>query len=376
MNNQMNYKDIIVVDQTIREGMQYRGLMLSYDERIKILEFQELLGVDISQAGYPPAHGSEAESVMKLFSEAKRRKYAIRVSGLCRALTEDVKPMVEYGFTDFQLHLAFTHEMLKRRSVDSILRSLEDTIRYIRSKVKEPFIEVSVLDVGKTDADLLKTSAGFLIDGLDVDVLALPDTSGIMAPNLFFDSVKSITRMTKDKRTRIGVHCHNDMGMATANTIMGVAAGASVVQATALGVGERNGIGDIYLVGKCLKDQGYRLNIKTENIDLFKQYYQFINDLCKKKTGMDIMNYNTPVFGGSGKAHVAGTHGIAKYGRATDETYYLNVLCGKHLVKKYLDMNSIDYNAERIEEIVSKIKNKSVELSRAVSKDEVLDIVG
>ena len=213
-------------------------------------------------------------------------------------------------------------------------------------------------------------------DELDVDVLALPDTSGIMAPNLFFDNVKSITRMTKDKRTRIGVHCHNDMGMATANTIMGVAAGASVVQATALGVGERNGIGDIYLVGKCLKDQGYRLNIKTENIDLFKQYYQFINDLCKKKAGMDIMNYNTPVFGDSGKAHVAGTHGIAKYGRATDETYYLNVLCGKHLVKKYLDMNSINYNAERIEEIVSKIKNKSVEMSRAVSKDEVLDIVG
>ena len=366
---------IIIIDQTIREGMQYHGLMFSNDQRLKIIEFQEALGVDVSQAGYPPAHKSEAENVKSLYRETQKRGYAIRVSGLYRALADDVRPMVKLGFKDFQLHVALTKEMLERTSVDVIYKSLEQTVALIRSEVSEPVIDVSLLDMGNTDMDLLEECAGFLIDELEVDILTLPDTSGIRAPNLIFDRVASIVKLTIAKKTRIGIHCHNDMGMATANTIMGVAAGALVVQVTALGIGERNGIGDIFLVGKCLKDQGYPINLKTENKDLFEQYYKYINGICLEQTNTGILNYNTPVFSPSMETHVAGTHGIASYGSAGNEAFFLNVLCGKHMVEKYLHSNNIRYDKDNIKEIVAGIKDKSAELGRFISKKEVVDIV-
>ncbi len=371
----MDTKRIIVSDQTIREGMQYRGLMFSREERLRILEFQESLGVDISQAGYPPAHESELENVKYLFDESQNRGYEIRVSGLCRALIRDVAPMVDSGFKDYQLHTAVTQDMLNRQSIDSIFTSLIETVQFIKSKTENASIEVSLLDLGKTEFNLLEKCMKLLIDELKVDVLVLPDTSGIMAPNVFFDKMKSIVKLTRGKGARIGVHCHNDMGMASANTIMGVVAGARVIQTSALGIGERNGIADIFIVGKALKDQGYHLNLKTEDVEGFQKYYEYVNGLCVKKTGERLITYGTPFFGSAMKTHVAGTHGIGKFGTASDEQYFLNILCGKHLVKKYLVLNNIDYNTTNIADIVNEIKSKSVAVERSLSKKEVVEIV-
>ncbi|MCP4756970.1 MAG: hypothetical protein GY866_39410 [Proteobacteria bacterium] len=372
----MASREITVVDLTIREGMQYRGLMFSPDERMKILEFQESLGVDISQVGYPPAHPSEMASVETLYAEAEKRGFRIRVTGLCRALSGDVEPMIESGLLDFHLHTVLTAEMLQRRSVDSIFESLGRTIEHIRSRVKKACIEVSLIDIGRTDPGLLEACARFLIHRVEVDMLTLPDTSGILTPNRLFDKVASIVRLVEEKSTRIGVHCHNDLGMASANTVMGVVAGASVVQVAALGIGERNGIGDLFIAGKCLKEQGYDLNLKIEDTRAFRRYYEYVAGLCQKKTNIDLLNYNTPFFGSSMRTHVAGTHGIAKYGTDSDEEFYLNVLCGKSLVKKYLQRNGIAYDPTRIEEIVSGIKNQSVERNRPVSREEVIAIIG
>ncbi len=371
----MTSPEITVVDLTIREGMQYRGLMFSPQERSCILEFQETLGVDVSQVGYPPAHVSELAHVENLFIEAKKRDYTIRVTGLCRALVEDVGPMLESGLNEFHLHTVFTEETLKQRSIESIYRSLESTIRTIRSRVEDACIEISLIDVGKTDAVLLEECCAFLMDPLGVDIITLPDTSGMMAPNQVYQKVKSIVRRAAGKKTRISVHCHNDMGMASANTIMGVTAGASVVQVSALGIGERNGLGDLFVVSKTLKEQGYQLNIETENIELFQKYYEYVDELCRKKAHIGLLTYNTPFFGKAMKTHVAGTHGAGKFGIDSDEDFYLNVLCGKHLVKKYLKLNGIAFDENKIEEIVRRTKDKSVELNRFVTEREMADMV-
>jgi len=165
------------------------------------------------------------------------------------------------------------------------------------------------------------------------------------------------------------------MGMASANTIMGVIAGASVIQVSVFGIGERNGLGDIFTVSRLLKEQGYQLSVRTEDIKLFQDYYEYIDDLCWKKSKIRLMNYNTPFFGQAMKTHVAGTHGAGQYGLDSDEDFYLNVLCGKHLVKKYLNLNKIVFGENRIDEIVKKTKDRSVKLNRALSKEEMRDIV-
>ena len=353
--------------------MQYRGLMFSYAERLKIMEFQQALGVDISQVGYPPAHESEILHIKKLCSEAARRNYNIRISGLCRALVKDVRWMIETGLNDFSLHTSATPEMLSRQSIEILFESLKETVLFIRSKVEKANIEVSILDIGKTDIELLKKCADFLINNLKINILSLPDTSGLMAPNQVYERVELISRLccAKEKSTQIGIHCHNDLGMATANTVMGVLAGASVIEVSALGIGERNGIGDIFITGKNLKEQGFYLNLKTEQKDIFREYYEFVDAVCYQQTGIKLLNYNTPFFGNSSKTHVAGTHGIGQFGLAADQEFYLNVLCGKHLVENYLKLHKIEYEKNYLQEIVDQIKNKSASAGRCVTKEEV-----
>ena len=196
-----------------------------------------------------------------------------------------------------------------------------------------------------------------------------------MAPNQVYERVGIISRLAKGKNTPIGIHCHNDLGMATANTITGVLAGASVVEASALGIGERNGIGDIFITAKNLKEQGFDLNIQTEKADIFREYYEFVDTVCCQKTGIKLLNYNTPFFGKSTKTHVAGTHGIGQFGLAAGQEFYLNVLCGKHLVENYLKLHKIGYKKEYLPEIVARIKNKSAETNMCVTREEVKDIV-
>jgi len=343
---------------------------------MKIIQFQEALGVDISQVAYPPAHESETENLVRIASAVREREYKIRIAGLCRSMLEDAKRMVGSGVTDFHLHTAVTQEMLKRQDIGIIFDALKQTVALIRSEVETACINVSILDIGKTEIGILEKCADFLINNLKIDILCLPDTSGIMAPNRLHERILHISRLAANSTTRIGVHCHNDLGMASANTIMGVLAGASFIDVTVLGIGERNGIGDIFIVGKILKDQGYDLNLKTGQIELFQKYYEYVNKLCEKKTGLSVLNYNTPFFGEAIKTHVAGTHGIAEFGVMSEKKYYLNVLCGKHLVRQYLDMHAITCDEKYLKEIVAKIKEKSVQTGRCVTKKEVADMTG
>jgi len=143
------------------------------------------------------------------------------------------------------------------------------------------------------------------------------------------------------------------------------------VEVSALGIGERNGIGDLFIVGNHLKKQGYSLNLKTENIEMFRSYYEYVDDLCFQKTGIHLLHYNTPFFGDSVHTHVAGTHGLTPFGKRGKEDFFLNVLCGKHLVKKFMKKNGIDFHENDLPEIVSKIKKYSVKKGRCLSVKEI-----
>ena len=128
------HKNITVIDQTIREGMQYRGLMFDFKERKKIVEFQETLGVDICQAAYAPAHESEARHLKGLHEWSRENGRRIRIAGLCRAIPEDVKWMLDVGIRDFHLHSGISREMLARFGMDEIFKSLRQTVHLIRGK--------------------------------------------------------------------------------------------------------------------------------------------------------------------------------------------------------------------------------------------------
>ena len=144
-------------------------------------------------------------------------------------------------------------------------------------------------------------------------------------------AVKKTTRLT------LAAHCHNDMGMASANSVMGIIGGAKVLEVSALGIGERNGIADLYTTARLLADQGYDTGLDLENIDGFKAYYAFVNDIVRQQTGINLMDYRCPVFGNAVKTHVAGTHATGGFGTAKEEEFFLSLLCGRQLVKKIPD---------------------------------------
>jgi isopropylmalate/homocitrate/citramalate synthase len=371
----MRHSEILVCDQTIREGMQYRGVVFTYDERKTILKFQESLGIDISQVAYPPAHKTERNILHRLIRHAGEQRYKIRIAGLGRALIYDVDHMIDTGATEIQIHTVMADQFEDRWDMDTFLDTLKKVVHHTRSKIKNARISTSILDIGRTDLGMLEKCVQILSHDLNVEIITLPDTSGIMAPNLLYDRILDIVAITNGSNTKIGVHCHNDMGMATANTVLGAVAGASLIEVSALGIGERNGIGDLFLVGKTLKEQGYGINLKTDNLEQFKAYYSYIDMLIRQKTGASILTYNTPFFGESMKTHVAGTHGTRSFGLDQGDIWLLNVLCGKHLVKKFLEMNHIPYPVQLLTEIVDEIKNRSAFLGRSLSKEDVSEII-
>jgi len=361
---------IIVVDETIREGMQHRGIVFSYPQRLKILEFQEKLNIDVCQAGYVPAHETEAEYVRELDLFCKKNKFRLAVAGMGRALLKDVKLLVDTDINHFHLHFHIKEESPNKNIVDTISESID----YIRSNTHISVISIAMLDVGKTSDLFIKKIIDFLSFGLEIDIISLPDTSGIMAPNSLFDKIKYARKTIEDSASDLGIHCHNDLGFANANTIMGILAGGSILEVSALGIGERNGIADLFITADTLKKQGFDLNVNTSDIETFKEYYSFINSIYETQTGQSLLNYNTPLFGNGVKSHVAGTHAVSSFGIHSKEEYFINVLCGTHLIEKYLLKEKIAYNKSSLIKITNKIKSESARLNRRVYKKEILEI--
>ncbi len=362
---------IIVIDQTIREGMQHRGIVFSYDQKKKIVGFQEKLNLDLCQAGYAPAHESEALHLEQLSMLCKSLDYKISLAGMGRAVPEDAKLLVDTGINHFHLHFHMNEGLQEK----NIINSISDSIDYIRANTDYSVILVSMLDIGKMPDQLIEKILGFLAFDIGTDIVSLADTSGIMAPEQFFDKISHARAALEKSPTDLSVHCHNDMGLANANTIMGVSAGAAIIETSVLGIGERNGIADLFSTVYMLRQQGFDLNVNTGDIETFKEYYGFIDSVYKDQTGQSLISYNTPVFGRGVISHVAGTHAISSFGTRQEEDFFLNLLCGRCLVEKYLLKKNIAFDKEKLREITRQIKVTSFRLNRRVHKDEIIKII-
>ncbi len=164
--------------------------------------------------------------------------------------------------------------------------------------------------------------------------------------------------------------------MASANGVMGILAGGTILEASALGIGERNGISDLFTTAKVLKDQGFEMNLNVDDLETFQAYYTYVSEIVYEQTDNELLSFNTPVFGDAVKTHVAGTHSNGRYGQAVDEKFYLNTLCGKRLVKKYLLANKINFQDSNLSAITKAVKKRSFKINRSIAVDELESIVG
>jgi isopropylmalate/homocitrate/citramalate synthase len=361
----------MIIDQTIREGMQFQGVVFSLAQRRRILEFQEALGVDICQAGYPSAHPKEAAMVKALADHATTNRFRIRVAALGRAFMPDAEILVETGIHDIHFHLHLKHDILPQ-ALEPIFSDLSGVVRFVRSKQPGAVISLAMLDMGKTPPVLLDACIRFLCKNRMVDIISLPDTSGIMAPNQVGDRIQSAVALAGN--VPISIHCHNDLGMASANSVMGILAGARVLEVSALGIGERNGIGDLYLTARLLADQGVTSGLHLDDLDLIHAYYAYVDNIVQEQTGQGLMSATTPVFGKAVHTHVAGTHADGAFGTSSTPDFFLNLLCGRHLVQKYLRLHGIGFTPDRLDAVTAAVKDLSIRKGRRLEKHEIQDI--
>jgi 2-isopropylmalate synthase len=238
----MERKQITIFDTTLRDGEQAPGCSMGIDDKLRMAWQLEQLGVDIIEAGFPVASENEFESVRLIASEVR----GPIIAGLSRANKNDIehawkalqnarRPRIHTFLATSDLHLEWKLKITRQQALDQTY----DAVAFARSLCDD--VEFSPEDATRSDVEFLctvleaATAAG-------ATVLNIPDTVGYAIPDEFGSLIHTIRRQVKGiEKATISVHCHNDLGLAVANTLAAITAGARQVECTINGIGERAG---------------------------------------------------------------------------------------------------------------------------------------
>ncbi|MEM3197662.1 MAG: LeuA family protein [Candidatus Parvarchaeota archaeon] len=339
---------IQIMDDTLREGMQTPHVMFTKEEKLMIAKRMFDAGVRRFMVSYPSSHVSEQQ----VTSEILRNLGKATVFALGRAIKQDIDIIASTG-SNIAIHLPFTG-----RYEEAL-----ESCRYAKDRYAERQLSVALVDIGSYSLDnLVKMAKDFEKNG--ADVLELPDTTGILNPKRCYEIIK---RVRKEVSCIITAHCHNDGGLAVANSLAAFEAGADVIDCTALGLGERNGIADIAIVSNAIESSGIDLGI---NIEKLKDVYTFLNEILYKKTGINFISPNYPLFGEFVSIHTAGTHADSQEKFRADR-FSVNVYCGKALIRKILESKGIMLDDATVAKITSRVKDECADTGKALGYDRV-----
>lgn len=345
---------VLVLDTTLRDGEQTPGVSLTPDRKLEIARALDEIGVDVIEAGSAVTSEGEREGIKRIAREGLKAT----VLSFARLLKSDVDLALECDVGGIFLVAPTSDLHIKYKlgsTRDKVLKSVEELVGYCKQHG---------LAVDLCCEDGSRTSPGFLLKVLGVaekakaDRFTLADTVGALTPGRMSDLIKPLV---KKARIPLGVHCHDDLGMATANTVAAVRSGVRVVDVTVNGLGERAGNASMEEVVMALKTvYGCRLNIKTER--LFK-----LSDLVEKLTGIPVPP-NKAIVGENAFTHEAGIHvdGILK----KPETYELlkpesvgarrRFVLGKHVgmksVRKMLEELELKVDENQLAEVFKQVK--------------------
>lgn len=295
---------IQIFDTTLRDGEQVPGCQLKTEEKVIVAKELEALGVDVIEAGFPISSPGDFLSVVEISKAVKD----VTVCGLTRAKKEDIDVAAEalHHAKRGRIHTGIgssdVHIMHKFRSTrEEVLEKGVWATKYAKSKGYE--VEFFAEDAGRADLEFLARLTEAVI-AAGADVVNIPDTTGYCLPNLYGKRIQYLFEHVKNiDKACISVHCHNDLGMATANTIAGLMNGARQAEVTINGIGERAGntsLEEVAMTLKVHKDLDLYTNIKSER--LFE-----ISHLVSSMMRMPVQA-NKAIVGKNAFAHSSGIH--------------------------------------------------------------------
>ncbi|WP_290469037.1 2-isopropylmalate synthase [Lacinutrix sp. MedPE-SW] len=300
----MSNNNIQIFDTTLRDGEQVPGCKLNTEQKVIIAKQLDLLGVDVIEAGFPVSSPGDFKSVEEISKIVK----SATVCGLTRSVENDItvaaqalkyakKPRIHTGIGTSDSHIIHKFKSNK----EAILKRAYAAVKYAKSFVED--VEFYAEDAGRTDNDYLAKVCEAAIKA-GATVLNIPDTTGYCLPSEYGAKIKYLKENVKGiEKATLSCHCHNDLGLATANSIEGVINGARQIECTINGIGERAGNTALEEVVMVLKQHPYLnldTNIKTE---MLYGMSQLVSD------SMGIYTQpNKAIVGANAFAHSSGIH--------------------------------------------------------------------
>ena len=300
----MSDTTIQIFDTTLRDGEQVPGCKLDTRQKIIIAERLDILGVDVIEAGFPVSSPGDFKSVEEISKIIKNAS----VCGLTRAVKKDIevaaealkyakKPRIHTGIGTSESHIKYKFNSNK----SDILHRAYEAVKYAKTFVED--VEFYAEDAGRTDNEFLARVCEQAIRA-GATVLNIPDTTGYCLPSEYGAKIKYLKEHVKGiENAIISCHCHNDLGLATANSIEGIINGARQIECTINGIGERAGNTALEEVVMILKQHPY-LNLDT-NINT-KHLYG-LSQLVSESMGV-YTQPNKAIVGANAFAHSSGIH--------------------------------------------------------------------
>ncbi|GIK55267.1 MAG: 2-isopropylmalate synthase [Chloroflexi bacterium] len=390
---------VVVFDTTLRDGEQSPGATLNVEEKLEIARQLSRLGVDICEAGFPIASPGDFEAVRRIAEEVgpltdgRKSGLPMTIAGLARANREDIqraydavkvapRHRIHTFLATSDIHLRHKLKIDREECVEQVITA----VTFARSLCDD--VEFSPEDAGRSDPDFLVQVLGEAIKA-GATTLNIPDTVGYTTPEEFGWLIKYLRENTPGADKVVwSVHCHNDLGLATANTLAGVQNGARQVEVTINGIGERAGNTSLEEVVMAIQTRPQNFGVQT-NIDTTQ--ITKTSRMVSAYTGM-VVQPNKAIVGANAFAHEAGIHqdGMLKnqqtYEIMRPETVGLNaskLVLGKHsgrhafrtrieeLGYTDLDKEELDAAFKRFKRLADKKKVVTDADIQAIIADEV-----
>ncbi len=345
-----------IFDTTLRDGEQSPGASLSSIEKLEIARALALLGVDIIEAGFPAASPDDLEGVKRIAQEVGNMEEAPIICGLARTGKGDIdaayealqfaaKPRLHTFIATSPIHMKYKLKM----DPEDVIEKAKDMVRYAKQFFDD--VQFSPEDAGRSEPEFLYLILGEVIKA-GATTLNIPDTVGYRTPEEFGGLIKGIMSNTPGiDKVVVSVHCHDDLGMATANTLAGIQAGARQAEVTINGIGERAGNTSLEEVVMSIHTRRKYFNLQT-GID--STLITKSSRMVSKLTGIPVQP-NKAIVGANAFAHEAGIHqdGMLK----NEETYEImrpstvglyesKLVLGKHSGRHAFKVHMLDLGYE------------------------------
>ncbi len=369
---------IFVFDTTLRDGEQSAGIAFTMDEKVEIARQLAKLNVDIIEAGFPATSPGDREAISQIAREVKGPV----IAGLARAVHADIDhayeavrdaeaPRIHVFLSSSEIHMG--QQLHKNR--EDILGMTRSAVAHAKKYVSD--VEFSPMDASRSDrAFLYQVLQAAIEEG--ATTVNIPDTVGYAIPSEFEDLIRSIiANVPNIDRARVSVHCQNDLGMATANSIAGILGGARQVEGTINGIGERAGNAALEEVVLAIRTRADLMHVHT---DVNTREFYAASQLVERYSGMMLQPHKA-VVGKNAFRHSSGIHqdGVLKMretyeimdpatiGIPAGNTIVLTKVSGSHAVKARLADLGIEPNDMEFNRIFDAFKDV------ADAKDEVDD---